>query len=471
MIEDLKPYPSYKDSGVQWLGEVPEHWTLKSLKRWVAINKSVLGEQTDPDFRFYYIDIGTVAVGRLVRKPRPIRFRDAPSRARRILQKGDTIIATVRPYLKATWVVEEDSRDLVASTGFAVLSPGSGVEPKYLGYVSQSNSFIDRLTANSVGIAYPAIAETTLGRFPVAVPPLDEQLAIGRFLDHLDRRIRRYIRAKQKLIGLLNEQKQAIIHHAVTCGLDSNVGLKPSGVEWLGEVPEHWKVRRSKYIFREVDERSRTGEETHFSMSQKHGLVPSTYVEEHRLLSESYVGGKLCQTGDIVLNRLKAHLGVFAVASEPGLVSPDYTVFRAICPICIQYYELILRTPACRVELQQRAKGIVEGFWRLYTEDFYAISLPMPPLVEQMQIVEHLSGELQNIELMIKHAQHDISLLGEYRTRLIADVVTGKLDVREVAARLADETEQFELLGDTVALEEVEVEDGAIPNKESTREA
>ena len=158
------------------------------------------------------------------------------------------------------------------------------------------------------------------------VPPKEEQEQIGQFVASLARRTNRLLRAKQRLIALLNEQKQAIIQRAVTRGLDPDVRLKPSGVDWLGEVPAHWGTLRVKYIYTEVDERSETGKETHLSMSQKYGLIPSSELTERAFHSASYVGGKLCDRGDLVLNRLKAHLGVFALARQPGLVSPDYSV-------------------------------------------------------------------------------------------------------------------------------------------------
>lgn len=167
----LDPNVRLKDSGVEWLGEVPAHWEVKSLKRWVRINERALGEKTDPEYEFRYVDIGSVKTGRLSKELERMRFDAAPSRARRVLRRGDTIISTVRTYLKAIWYVDEDASDLVASTGFAVLTPGTGVEPEYLGYVIQSSAFVNRVSANSIGIAYPAIAETVLGRFPVAIPP------------------------------------------------------------------------------------------------------------------------------------------------------------------------------------------------------------------------------------------------------------------------------------------------------------
>ena len=165
-------------------------------------------------------------------------------------------------------------------------------------------------------------------------------------------------------------------------------------------------------------------------MSQRLGLVPSHLVENRTLVSESYAGGKLCKVGDLVLNRLKAHLGVFATAQYGGVISPDYTVLRPIEAGGALYFERVLRSPACRYELRVRAKGIVEGFWRLYTNDFYDIRLPVPPIEDRYTIVEHIEVAARGIDTGIAKTEQEISLLREFRTRLIADVVTGKLDVR-----------------------------------------
>lgn len=442
MIAALKPYPAMKDSNVEWLGDVPEHWKVQPLKKWVKVNAEVLSENTESTYEFRYLDIGSVGTGHLIKQPVKVHFKGAPSRARRIIRNGDTIISTVRTYLKSVYFVENEAEDLICSTGFAVLSPNVETYPKFVSYLVQSNAFTDRVTADSVGIAYPAIAENRLTSFQISVPPLPEQTAIVHFLDYADNRIRRSIHVKQKLIKLLEEEKQAIIHHAVTRGLDPNVALKPSGVEWLGDVPEHWEVKRCRYLFREVDKRSVDGKEEHLSMSQSLGLVPSHLVKNRTLVSENYAGGKLCEIGDIVLNRLKAHLGVFALAKYSGVISPDYTVLRPLDSANPAYFEKVLRSPACRIELRIRAKGIVEGFWRLYTDDFYDIRLPVPPIEEQSRIVDHLQLTTEEIDRVIFNTKHEIALLREYRTRIIADVVTGKLDVREAAARLPVEEEQ-----------------------------
>ncbi len=170
------------------------------------------------------------------------------------------------------------------------------------------------------------------------------------------------------------------------------------------------------------------------------------------MAERGYAGGKLCEVGDLVLNRLKAHLGVFALTQLAGVISPDYTVLRPIDPEGAAYFEQVLRSPACRGELRIRAKGIVEGFWRLYTDDFYDIRLPMPPIQECRAIIEHNHSATTEIDHAARGTEREISLLREYRTRLIADVVTGKLDVREAAAYLADEADTPDTVYETNAL-------------------
>ena len=210
-----------KASGIEWVGEVPEHWEVKPLKRWVRLNARTLGQKTRPDFEFRYVDIGSVQTGRLVKEPERIRFEAAPSRARRVLRRGDTIISTVRTYLKAIWYVGEDADDLIASTGFAVLTPGSGVEPEYLGYVIQSSPFVNRVTANSIGIAYPAIAETVLGRFPVALPPtVDEQQAIVAHIKTESAPLDDAIARTEEEIKLIREYRDRLIADVVTGQVD-----------------------------------------------------------------------------------------------------------------------------------------------------------------------------------------------------------------------------------------------------------
>ncbi len=440
----LQSYPAYKDSGVEWLGDVPEHWEVRRLKHWLEINRQVLPEDTDPAYEFDYLDIGSVATGRLTEPPKRLRFGGAPSRARRIVAHGDTIVSTVRTYLKAVWYAKNPEERLIASTGFAVLTPDRNAAPGFVGYACQSDPFVDRVTAESVGIAYPAISETRFATFSVCVPPLPEQTAIARFLDDADRRIRRYIRAKERLIELLEEERRATIHEAVTGRIDVRTGqpypaYKDSGVEWLGRVPEHWERRRLKTLLRVVDRRSSTGEETLLSLRRDHGVVVYSEHFARPPQGRTLVGYKQLAVGQLVINRLQANNGLVFCSGVDGLVSPDYSVFEKTASVQMKYLSDLLRTSVYRSHFRRVSTGLgtgTAGFLRLYDDVFLSTTVFLPPEGEQVSILEYLGVQTRKIEGLVASSEHSLSLLDEYRTRLIADVVTGKLDVREAAADL-----------------------------------
>lgn len=217
---------------------------------------------------------------------------------------------------------------------------------------------------------------------------------------------------------------------------------RDSGFPWLGEIPEHWQTRRNRFLFREVDKRSTHGEETHLSMSQIHGLVPSKSLNRKSLQSETYAGGKLVEEHDLVLNRLKAHLGVFARAKQTGVVSPDYTVLRPKREVAVQYCELLFKTPIYVAEFRRRTKGIVEGFWRLYTNDFYNVSALLPPPEEQNQIVAYLQAQDAHIARFIKVKRNLIALMAEQRgvltERAISSAATQRIRFDRVVTLLSN---------------------------------
>ena len=456
----LKPYPDYKDSGVPWLGEVPKHWEVRRLKSWLDVNEFVLSEDTDPEYTFEYLDIGSVATGRLTAKPERIRFGNSPSRARRVVRPGDTIVSTVRTYLKAVWHAEHQGDDLVASTGFAaLLTPRRGTFPRFVSYFCQSDPFTNRVTAEAVGIAYPAIAETRLGTFEVCIPPYPEQAAIVRFLDYADRRIRRYIRAKQKLIALLEEQKQALIHQAVTGQIDVRTGqaypaYKPSGVEWLGEVPAHWTTERLKSSMSNIVEQT----------TERHGTVLYVALEHveswtgrlrHAGLDVSFDSQvKYFQSGDVLFGKLRPYLAKVTRPTSDGVCVGEFLVLRprhsnATAP----YMEQLLRSKLIIDAVNSSTFGakMPRADWRFMG----GMTVALPPLSEQADIVCYLDEITADIATVIDRAHCQINLLQEYRTRLIADVVTGKLDVREASASLpeVDPTADEEDLDDTLDID------------------
>jgi type I restriction enzyme S subunit len=456
MIDGLKPYPAMRDSNVPWLGAIPEHWATLPLKRWVKMNRAVLPESTPPSYEIRYLDIGSVGTGILTARPQHLRFAAAPSRARRVVRDGDTIVSTVRTYLKAIYFIEHDSDELVCSTGFAVLTPSTGTLPKFVSYLCQSIAFTDRVTADSVGIAYPAISEARLGAFHVAVPPQPEQAAIVSFLDHADRKIRYYIRAKQKMIKLLEEQKQVIIHQAVTRGLDPNVRLKPSGVEWLGDVPEHWGIERTKNLFRLRTQKSGRAHGLELLSIYTHiGVRPRKDLEEKGNKASSTDDYWIVREGDLIVNKLLAWMGAVGVSEYEGVTSPAYDILMPIRSLCPAFYHHLFRTKLFLQQFKQRSRGIMDMRLRLYFDQLGQIPIVVPPVDEQSAIVAYYVAATSGLDQAIATARLEIDLLREFRTRLIADVVTGKLDVRQVAAGLPEEAMDDELFEDE-ALEDLE---------------
>jgi type I restriction enzyme S subunit len=458
MIAELKPYTEYKESGLPWLGQVPVHWQ-------VVPSKSLFGHRKEKARPGDQMLTASQAHGIIARD----EFMAIEGRRVMDVFTGTDILKHVEPNdfvmsMRSFQGGLEWSKVRGAiSSAYVMLIPTEYVYHPYYAHLLKSMPYIVALRRTSDLVRDgQALRYANFGQVPLPRVPKTEQAAIVRFLNWANGRVERAIRAKRKVIALLNEQKQAIIHRAVTRGLDPSVPLKPSGIPWLGDIPEHWEMRRAKYLFREIDSRSEAGAETHLAMSQKLGLVPSGMVQS-TLRSQSYAGGKLCRAGDLVLNRLKAHLGVFAVASQSGVISPDYTVLRHQSLANADYYACILRSPGFRGELWKRAKGIVEGFWRLYTDDFYDICLPVPPVFEQQQILSLVALQTRTQDITISRLEREIELLREYRTRLVADLVTGKLDVREAAARLPDE----ELFPDPTDAEDTDTDDDLNADEEA----
>lgn len=454
MITDLKPYPVYKDSGVEWLGDVPEHWEVQRIKSVVNNVIQLTGELQDGDL---YVALEHVEswTGRLRYASSEVSFDSQVKR----FQTGDVIFGKLRPYLAK---VTRPKKNGVCVGEFFVLRPyGSNVTAPYMEQLLRSKPIIDAINCSTFGAKMPRADWQFVGGMVVPLPSLPEQTAIVRFLDYVDNRIRRSIHAKQKLITLLEEEKQAIIHHAVTRGIDPDVPLKSSGVEWLGDVPEHWEVKPAKFFFREVDERSTTGTEELLSVSHITGVTPRSQKNITMFMAESNVGHKLCRPGDLVINTMWAWMAALGVSKQVGLVSPSYGVYRPIknSQLLSEYVDLVLRSAPYRAEYLCRSTGIRSSRLRLYPEQFLRIKLICPPVDEQKAILKFLKSENFENDNIIATTNREIGLIREYRTRLIADVVTGKLDVREVAANLSDENIDKDILIEDVEIPENEMSD------------
>ena len=446
------PYPAYKPSGVEWLGDVPSHWDVVPTRALLKLKKQLVGDRADKYTLLSLTKQGIIA--RDMENPQgkfPASFETY-----QVVEPGDLVFCL--------FDIDETPRTIGLSSMTGMIT---GAYTRFVCPNEQNYRFIHQLylSLDNGKLLKPlysglrkVITKSTFLSARIPLPPLPEQRAIVRYLDHADRRIRRYVAAKRKLMALLEEEKQAVVNQAVTRGLDSNVRVKPSDVEWLGDVPEHWEVRRAKFLYREADERSTTGTEELMSVSHITGVTPRK-KSVTMFMAESSMGYKLCRPGDIVINTMWAFMAALGVARQIGLVSPSYGVYRQlnIERLSHDYIDSLLRTEAYRTNYLIRSTGITSSRLRLYPESFLDIPLLCPPSAEQAAIVEHLERATADTNAAIARAQRQTKLVEEYRTRLIADVVTGKLDVRAAAGQLPDEADEEEPIdGDGLALDNMD---------------
>jgi type I restriction enzyme, S subunit len=430
VIADLKPYLEYKDSGLPWLGAVPKHWEVRRLKQ---ICRFAYGDSLPSETRRE----GSIPV---FGSNGPVGFHSSPN-----TMAPSIIIGRKGSFGKVNFSSEPV---FAIDTTFFVDRRFTDANIRWLAYVL---SFL-RLDEVSRDSAVPGLDREEAYQRLVAYPAeREEQSAIARFLDHAYNRIGRYVHAKRKLMALLNERKQAIIHHAVTRGLDASAPLKPCSIPWIGNIPQHWEVMRLKRTCSLV----RDG--TH--------LPPVRTPKGFPLLSvRNIMGGRLVRRpddsfisevdfeklnnsfdvrpNDVLMAIVGATLGKVAIVDDivgPFQIQRSVSILRPRSELMTHdFLATFLRSPRLQQHLWQSVAfsaqpGIYLGF-------LANISLPVPPTIaEQVSIHESLQRELSPVGAAISRLEREIELLREYRARLVADVVTGKLDVREAAAHPAAE--------------------------------
>lgn len=440
MIAGLKPYAEYKDSGVPWLGQVPAHWQVVRSKRLFAARKD-LARADDPQLSATQA-YGVIEQAEFERRSGHRVVKISMHLDKRKHVEKDDFVISMRSFqggIERAWATG------AIRSSYVVLKPGVNVDASYFQYLLKSRAYIRALQATGDFIRDGQdLNFANFVRVDLPLMPKDEQAAIGRFLDWANGRLDRTIRAKRKVIALLMEQKQAVVQGAVTRGVDAAVRLKPSGASWLGEIPHHWKVQRIKYLLREVDERSATGSEPLLSMRMHHGLVLFSEHFNRPPPAATLVGYKVVQPGQFVVNRMQAGNGLIFASTLTGLVSPDYAVFNPIGEANVEFLGELFRSRNVRVKFRAESKGLgtgTSGFMRLYNDRLGAIHIALPPLEEQGAILSALADSLRVVNAAIARLDHEIELLREYRARLVADLVTGQLDVREAAMQLSTEAQ------------------------------
>ena len=459
MTADLKPYPVYKPSGIEWLGDVPTHWEVRRLKhvcsRYALYGANIAATHYEETGVRFLRTTDVTDDGRLKKSgvflPQEL-VRD------HVLNDGDILISRSGT-IGRSFLYQSELHGPCSYAGYLVrFVPDSLTLPKYVFLFTKTQAFEGFLRVVAISSTIENVNADKYSNAHLPLPPLPEQAAIVRYLDHVDERIRRYVSGKQKLIRLLEEEKQAVIHHAVTRGLpaeasaqagrDPDVRLKPSGVEWLGDVPAHWKVRRVKQASRIL--RGKFTHRPRNDPSLYEGPYPFIQTGDVARAKKTITGysqtlnkqglavSMMFPTGTLVMT-IAANIGDVAVLDFEACFPDSVVGFVPSQNVDRDYLYYLFR--AMKTELLRETPVNTQG--NLNVDRIGSRHIPLPPLPEQTAIVRYLDKATADIDTAIDRAHRQISLLREYRTRLIADVVTGQLDVRGAAASLSDEVERL----------------------------
>ena len=419
------------------------------LKFVASTNDDTLSESEDPLRPIAYVDIGSVDSTVGITETEEMVFEDAPSRARRLVRDGDTIVSTVRTYLRAIAPVAAPPAEMVVSTGFAVIRPRA-LDPSFASWALREQGIVDEMVARSTGVSYPAINASQIGGLPIPLPPLDEQHAIAAHLDRETERIDALVAKKRLLIERLDEYRTALITCTVTrglppdyacaAGLDPSPRLKPSGVEWLGEVPEHWDVRPLKRIAPSVGVGVVVNPSTYVSEEGVPFLLGRNVAEfsidgvgAYRLppeISDGVLAKSRLSEGDLVVVRVGGP-GVTAVVTKElhGANCASMMLIRRGSGFVSEWLAYGFNSRIGRCQIDQVQYGAAQKAFNVgHAVDFV---FPIPPVDEQQELVRYLEDARERLDRLQSRVETAIERLREYRTALITAAVTGKIDVRE----------------------------------------
>ena len=417
-----------KDSGIAWIGVIPQDWEIVRTKSLYCSAKEIAGDRAD-DFERLALTLNGVIKRS---KEDSVGLQPEKFSGYQILKKGELVFKLIDLENVATSRVGLSPYTGIVSPAYIVLSKQSRAKDLVVRYsMYHFLSMWQREIFNQMGDngVRSSLNTKELLNIPHPFPSICEQKRIVTFLDAQCAEIDTVLEKTRASIEEYKKLKQAVITQAVTKGIRGDRPMKDSGIEWIGDIPAEWDVIRVKQLLKERNERSKEGKEEPLSMSQKVGLVPTKFLESIPNMASSFVGAKLAYVDDLVFNKLKAHLGVFSVSRYDGLVSPDYAVYCSTGKSNLKYLEYIFKTPQCIGEFRKKSTGIAAGLMRLYTEGLFSIYLPYPALSEQEEIAEYLNEKCAGIDALIAKKQQYLTEIENYKKSLIYEYVTGKKEV------------------------------------------
>lgn len=427
-----------KDSGIEWIGEIPKEWDIRNIRnlfsfgKGLNITKENLKEQ----------GIAVISYGQTHSKLNPfykisddlIRFVDESylkTGNLSLVNQGDFIFADTSEDVQGcgNFIYVDRQQNLFAGYHTIILRSLTSKDNKFFAFLFMSDCWRKQIRECVNGVKLFSISQKLIKKTSILVPPEDEKARIVNYLEEHCATIDHMLEKNRVSIEEYKKLKQAVITQAVTKGIRGDREIKDSGVEWIGEIPLEWKIIRIKWVLSERKEKSESGEEEPLSMSQKYGIIPTREMKMIPNMASSFIGEKIVHSGDLVFNKLKAHLGVFAVSQFNGLVSPDYAVYYSQGIVDVKYLEYLFKTPQYITEFKKRSSGVGAGLTRLYTDELYDIYCLLPPQDEQIEIIEYLNKKIKEIDTLIEKKKQYLAEIENYKKSLIYEYVTGKKEV------------------------------------------
>lgn len=415
-------YPTYTPvSEAIWFSRIPSSWNARKMR-------GLFAERTEKVSDKDYPALSVGKMGVVPQLESAVKTDNGDNR--KLIIKGDFAINS-RSDRKGSCGISQFNGS--CSLIITVLQPREDLNPRFLHYLLRSHYFSEEFYRNGHGLV--ADLWTTkwdeMRNIFIPVPPRAEPNQIVRYLDWKVSRINKLIHGYQREIELLEERRNNIVEHIVKQGINSTARMVDSGIEYIGVVPEHWRILLNHRLYKGMG-RKFSGSETVLSLSQKDGLIPYEQMTERSLHTASYDNWQLVLPNDLVLNRFKAHLGVFFASKYRGIVTFHYGVYEPRMPLISEYYEALYHTNVYKRVFAGQSKGMTVGLQNLSDTDFFAVYTVYPPYEEQQEIVEAIRDADRQLQEGKKKIEKLISLLREYRTRLISDVVTGQIDVQGI---------------------------------------
>ncbi len=454
----LRPYPEYKGSGVPWLEKVPSHWDPQRLKsrihNVVSLTKST--NTTDVGLALENVESWT---GKIIGIENQSGFDSQVKR----FSPNDILFAKLRPYLAK--VARPEFSGICVGEFLVLRTASKTVNPAFVEWLLRSKSIINVISASTYGAKMPRAEWQFIGSLKCVFPSLREQTQIARFLDWKTAQIDRFIHNKRRLVELLKEQKQVLINQAVTGAIDVHTGkpypeYKDSGVPWLGKVPSGWNIKRLKFLCRNVNQQTseKAPDEAYIALENVESWTGRITFPDGEITFDSLV--KKFKPGDILFGKLRPYLAKVTRPSMSGVCVGEFLVLRLMSDDLLgEFLEYKLRSNQIINLVNSSTYGakMPRADWTFIGN----IRFSYPSRKEQEAIVSFIQRISKSIDTAITRAQREIDLIQEYRTRLIADVVTGKLDVRDVEVPEVDESEEAlgesVITGDAVAQDNLEV--------------